>query len=66
MTKQELIDLLDSYDEEQEIDLSRLAREIEREQAEEHERFIEELEERQHQSGFYSFQDELYNWRMER
>jgi hypothetical protein len=38
----------------------------EREAAEERERMIEEQEERQHQSGFYAFQDLMEMWRNER
>ena len=49
MTKSDLINLLEDYDDDDEIDFA----EIERQRME----FIEELEERQHQSGFYAFQD---------
>ena len=38
----------------------------EREAFEEHERFVEEVEERQHKSGFYAFQDMLEMYRNER
>lgn len=38
----------------------------EREAVEEHERMIEEIEERQHEAGFYAFQDMLEMYRNER
>ena len=65
MTKAELLELLDGVDDDFEIDPWELRR-MEREAAEEHERRIEELEERQHQSGFYAFQDRMEMFRRER
>lgn len=62
MKKEQLIDLLNGYEDDEEIDLNELVRDLE----DERERRIEEIEERQHDSGFYSFQDAMYNWRMER
>ncbi|MEF9983736.1 MAG: hypothetical protein RR806_07875 [Oscillospiraceae bacterium] len=38
----------------------------EREIAEQQEELVAEIEERQHQSGFYAFQDVMENWRNER
>lgn len=65
MTKAELIELLDGLDDDEQVTASDI-RQWEREAAEERERFIEELEERQHQSGFYAFQDRLEMFRRER
>ena len=62
MTKAELIAMVDGLDDVDEVDIGLL----EREAAEERERRIEDLEERQHQSGFYAFQDQMWNWRNER
>ena len=65
MTKAELVKLLDGVDDDYELDPWEIRR-LEREAAEERERRIEELEERQHESGFYAFQDQMWNWRNER
>lgn len=65
MTKAELIELLDGLDDDEQVTASDI-RQWEREAAEERERFIEELEERQHESGFYAFQDRLEMFRRER
>ena len=64
MTKAELIELLDQYgyDEDDEVDLN----ELERIRAEERAEFIERIEERQHQTGFYEFQDKMEMYRRER
>ena len=62
MTKEHLIELLEGYDDDEEVDLNELMRDVE----EERERRIEELEERQHQSGFYAFQDMMDMRRRER
>ena len=62
MTKEHLIELLEGYDDDEEVDLNELMRDVE----EERERRIEELEERQHQSGFYTFQDMMDMRRRER
>lgn len=62
MTKEELLEILQDYDDDEEIDLNELIRE----RMEAHERFVEELEERQHQSGFYAFQDKMEMFRRER
>ena len=55
VTKDWLQDYLEDLEDDEEIDLGQ----IERDYAEERERYIEDLEERQHDSGFYSFQDTL-------
>lgn len=62
MTKEELIGLLEDFDDDENIDLNALARE----EYEYRQELIEELEERQHQSGFYAFQDQLAMMRLER
>lgn len=65
MTKAELIELLEDLDDDAEV-TAHDVREWEREAAEERELYIDELEERQHQSGFYAFQDRLEMYRRER
>ena len=62
MTKQELLDLLEEYDDEDEIDINEIMEEAEMHR----QRVIEELEERQHASGFFAFQDEMEIFRRER
>ena len=64
MTKAELIELLDryGYDEGDEVDLN----ELERIRAEERAELVERIEERQHQTGFYEFQDRIEMYRRER
>ncbi len=64
MTKAELIELLDryGYDEDDEVDLN----ELERIRAEERAELVERIEERQHQTGFYEFQDRIEMYRRER
>ena len=62
MTKEELLRLMDGLDDDDEVDIPRLLRE----RAEAHEALVEEIEERQHQSGFYAFQDRLEMYRRER
>lgn len=62
MTKQELLEIMDGYEDVEEIDLA----EILREQEERRQRLIEEIEERQHNNGFYTFQDTLEMYRRER
>lgn len=62
MTKQEMLKYLDTYDEDEEIDLCELERELEERRQER----IAELEERQENNGFYAFQDAMENWRRER
>ena len=62
VTKDWLQDYLEDLEDDEEIDLGQ----IERDYAEERERYIEDLEERQHDSGFYSFQDTLWMYRRER
>lgn len=51
MTKQQMIELLEGYEDDE--DISELLQDLE----ERHAELIEELEERQHASGFYAFQD---------
>ena len=65
MTKAELVELLDGYDDDAEVSVYDFRR-WEREAAEARERYIDELEERQHQDGFYAFQDRLEMYRRER
>lgn len=62
MTKAELMRLVDGLDDDDEVDI----RGLERDRAEAHERLVEEIEERQHQSGFYAFQDKMEMLRRER
>ena len=62
MTKADILYWLKFYDEDEEIDLLELEREILRDRAEQ----IEALEEEQHASGFYAFQDKMDMWRYER
>lgn len=62
MTKADLLNMLDDYDEDDEVDLN----ELERARAEERAEFIERIEERQHQTGFYEFQDKMEMYRRER
>ena len=62
MTKAELMSMIDCLDDEDEVDI----RQLEREAAEAREQMIEDLEERQHMNGFYTFQDKMWNWRNER
>ncbi len=60
MNKREFLELLDYYDDEESI--ADILQDIE-----EHRRdLIEELEERQHQNGFYAFQDMMDLRRYER
>lgn len=60
MTKQQLMILVDEYEDYEDID--DVLYELEQRNAE----LIEELEERQHMSGFYAFQDTMEMWRRER
>lgn len=64
MTRAELIELCDRYgiEEDDEVDLN----ELERIRAEERAELIERIEERQHQTGFYEFQDRIEMYRQER
>lgn len=62
MTKKNLLDLLCDLDDSAEIDLDEIANEIEQARLDR----ITEIEERQHNSGFYAFQDMMDRWRMER
>jgi len=64
MTRAELIEMCDRYgiEEDDEVDLNKL----ERMRAEERAEFIERIEERQHDSGFYAFQDTMEIYRRER
>lgn len=65
MTKQELIELLDGYEDGETIDMYELSR-IMQEREEARQRWIEEREEEQHNSGFYTFQDTMDMYRRER
>lgn len=62
MTKSELINVLSYYEDDEEIDIA----EIERESCLRHVELINELEERQHATGFYAFQDLMDMYRRER
>jgi len=64
MTRAELIELCDRYgiEKDDEVDMNDLAQA----RAEERAEFIERIEERQHMSGFYAFQDKLEMCRRER
>ena len=62
MTKKFLLDLLCDLDDSAEIDLDEIANEIEQARLDR----IAEIEERQHNSGFYVFQDMMDRRRMER
>ena len=65
-TKEEILDYLDMFDDDEEIDINDLISELNYIKQERHQMLIEELEERQHQSGFYAFQDKMAMWRYER
>ena len=62
MTKQELLDLLGDYDEEDDINLNEILQSL----YEERQDRMEEIEERQHKSGFYAQQDLIEMYRRER
>ena len=62
LTKAEIEKYLKDYDDDEEISLDDFIREYEEARREQ----IEEIEERQHQSGFYAFQDRMEMWRRER
>ena len=63
MKKENMIDLVDLYsDEDGNFNLKELLKDVEELEQER----IEELEERQSQCGFYSFQDEVDMWKFER
>lgn len=53
MTKERLIEIINTYEDGEDVNLNELARDM----AEYERERLEELEERQHQSGFYAFQD---------
>lgn len=62
MTKEQLFELLNEYDDDEELNLNEILRDhYERRQA-----LIEEIEERQHKSGFYAQQDLIDMYRRER
>lgn len=65
MTKKQLIEFLDCYEDDETIDEYELSRMM-REQEEARQRWLEEREEEQHNSGFYAFQDLLEMYRRER
>ena len=65
MTKIEWERFLDCFEDDEEI-TERDIRDYERELCESREERINDLEERQMDSGFYAFQDEMYNFRHER
>lgn len=62
MTKEELMEYLEEYDDKDEVDINQILREEE----EARRMRIEELEERQHANGFYAFQDMIAMYRYER
>lgn len=65
MTKEQLMEFLARYEDDEVIDEYELA-DYMQSIAEARERFIEEVEERQHASGLYAFQDTLEMYRRER
>lgn len=62
MTKADILKALYGFDDEEEVDLNELSRLIE----EDRQACIEEIEERQHNTGFYTFQDALAMYHYER
>ena len=66
MTKDEILEYLDEYDSNEEVDLKELEREYLRDLHEREAALIERLEEEQHNSGFYAFQDQMEMMRRER
>lgn len=67
MTKQDLINLLDGYDDDEVLDVEETISMIsEAHEAEMHEYRMMLLEERQHDSGMYAQQDLIDMYRMER
>lgn len=62
MTKEQIFDILDDYDDTDEINLNEIMRDF----YEAREAMIEEIEERQHKSGFYAQQDLIDMYRRER
>lgn len=62
MLKAQIMDYIDGYDDNEEISINEMLRDI----AEAERERIEALEERQHQSGFYAFQDLMDMRRNER
>ena len=65
MTKEQMLDFLSQYEDGDVIDEYELAR-YQQSIAEAHERLVEEIEERQHASGFYIQQDVIEMYRRER
>jgi len=65
MTKKEWAEFLDCFEDDEEI-TERDIRMYERELCERYEERVDELEERQEQSGFYAFQDMMDDFRRER
>ena len=62
MTKEWLMDYLEDLEDGEEVNMNQIIRDYE----EGHARYIEELEEEQHASGFYAFQDLLDMYHRER
>lgn len=62
MKKEKLLAIIEDLDDDDDVDLNEIARE----EYERREELINELEERQHASGFYAFQDKMDMWRRER
>lgn len=62
MTKQELLELLDIYDGKDDINLNEILQSL----YEERQAHMEEIEERQHKTGFYAQQDLIEIYRRER
>ena len=65
MTKEQMLAFLEQYEDGDVIDEYELAR-YQQSITEAHERFVEELEERQYASGFYTQQDVIEMYRRER
>jgi len=62
-TKKQIMDYIDRYyDDDDEFDMRDVLEDMERS----HQELIDELEERQHNSGFYAFQDLIEMYRNER
>lgn len=62
MTKEQLLDILDDYDDTDEINLNEIMRDF----YEARQAMIEDIEERQQKSGFYAQQDLIDMYRNER
>lgn len=69
MTKKDVLDLMNDYEEDDEVSGLNLMERINQfliDEAEQRERMLERLEERQHDSGMYAQQDLIDSYRRER